>query len=385
MGCRKNLKRLTPAERTAFVNAFLELRSSGVTAQYAQQHSGAGSHGHGGPAFVAWHREYVRRFELDLQSVDPSVSLPYWDWTEANANPAGTESYIWRDDFLGGSGDNSGGGPPTGPFGGYPITSGPFAGLFTRRVFDIFSFPGTGGTISNRMANSDFNIFRQIESPHGSAHVFIGGHVMPFNQTPNTPDFWLIHSNVDRLWAEWINQHQGTPGFEPYKPVSGGPTGHSLNDTMWPWNGTNVPFAVSPWNISPEMVHPADVLDHNALGYQYDTIDASCQPITKNVIKDLRDGGSKSLIKDFRDGGKVPDFKRALKERLPKELKESGPKELKERSPKEFSPKEGKDIREDPFRPFIRPELRPDLRAAALGFESDAAELEILRQRLDQQ
>ena len=375
MGCRKNLTKLTPAERTAFVNAFLQLMDDGTADYYAQIHSGAGVHGHGGPAFVAWHREYVRRFELDLQAVDSSVNLPYWDWTSANLNGAGTESLIWRNDFLGGPGDDSGGGAPTGPNGGYPVTTGPFAGRFTRKPFNIFSFPGTGGTIATHMANPDFNQFRRIEDPHGSAHVFIGGHPQSFTLTAGTPDFWLIHCNVDRLWAEWIRQHEGAPGFEPYKPISGGPTGHNLDSTMWPWNGATIPFGVLPWTTSPEMVRPQDLLDHLALGYEYDTIDgcdAGPKPFKEFLPKEFR---PKELIpkellpKEFRP-----------KEVIAKELqpKEFRPKELqpKEFRPKEVLPKEAgpKEIFEGPF---IDPRLRPDLTGAGLAFEPDIGDAEL--------
>ncbi|MFT5701126.1 MAG: tyrosinase [Desulforhopalus sp.] len=368
MGCRKNLNKLTPTERTSFVNAFIQLMENGTTDEYAQIHGGAGGHGHGGPAFVAWHREFVRRFELDLQAIDASVTLPYWDWTTANLNSAGTESLIWRDDFLGGPGDNSGGGPPTGPSNGYPITTGPFAGRYTRRPFDIFTFPGTGGTIATRMANSDFNQFRLIEGPHGSAHVFIGGHIMPFNATAGTPDFWLIHCNVDRLWAEWIRQHESTPGFEPYKPLVGGPTGHNLGDTMWPWNGTSLPFSVLPWTNSPEMVHPQDLLDHRALGYEYDTID-QCGTGPKPIKEFLPKEFQPKELKEFQP-----------KEFQPKELKEFRPKEFQ---PKEFQPKEIKEGSPKEFfeGPFIDPRRRPDLTGAGLGFEPDIndTELEMLR------
>jgi tyrosinase len=387
MGCRKNLKSLTAAERAAFVNAFLALMDDGTADEYAQIHSGAGVHGHGGPAFVAWHREFVRRLELDLQAVDPNVNLPYWDWTESNLNSAGTQSYIWRDDFLGGPGDNSGGGPAPGPHGGYPVTTGPFAGRFNRKPFSIFSFPGTGGDIASSMANPDFNVFRNIEGPHGSAHVFIGGHPQNFAQTCRTPDFWLIHCNVDRLWAEWIRQHQGTPGFEPYRPLSGGPTGHSLNDTMWPWNGTTVPFGITKYVNSPESVRPADLLDHLALGYSYDTID-SCGTGPK-IVKEF-------LPKELRPKEVLPKELRP-KEALPKEFR---PKELagkefrpKEFRPKELSPKESspKEFVEGPERKlqvegplFIDPGLRPDLTAAELGFEADVdpTELAALRDEL---
>ena len=31
-------------------------------------------------AFLPWHREYLLRFERDLQSINPEVTLPYWEW-----------------------------------------------------------------------------------------------------------------------------------------------------------------------------------------------------------------------------------------------------------------------------------------------------------------
>lgn len=176
MGCRKNLTRLTPAERAAFVAAVNALRENGVYDTFIDQHFGASGHGHGGPAFFPWHREYILRFERALQAVDPAASLPYWDWTVDNLNPAGTQSLIWRDDFMGGPGD---------PRNGFRVMTGPFAA-------------------------------------------------------------WGIRRN-------------------------------NLNDSMWPWNGTTNPFGLAPWAILPERRRPADLLEHRALGYFYDTLDpAEC-------------------------------------------------------------------------------------------------------------
>ena len=61
--------------------------------------------GHGGPGFASWHREWLRRFELDLQSIDSSVALPYWDLTDRQ----GTEDVIFQDDFMGRPGSRSDG------------------------------------------------------------------------------------------------------------------------------------------------------------------------------------------------------------------------------------------------------------------------------------
>jgi tyrosinase len=385
MGCRKNLASLSPTERTAFVNAVLQLRTNGEYQKYVTMHQGALGHGHGGPAFFPWHREYLRRFEDELQAIDASVNLPYWDWTVANLNSTGTESLIWRDDFMGGPGD---------PNNNFALTTGPFAGWGLRRnAFDPFQFPGSGGPIATAMAALDYATFRTIEGPHGGAHVWVGGNVGNAAIAPGDPVFWLIHANVDRLWAEWTVNHQGDPGWIQYQPTTGGPVGHNLNDTMWPWNGTTSPFGLLPWTTSPVSVRPADLLDHRALDTLYDTIDPVCRPRPpKDLLKERLPKEFKELLpKELKERPK--EIKDALKERLPKELKERpkelmpkeikegpkelSPKEIKER-PKELMPKEIKEIREDVFdplplepRPFIDPALRPDLSRSALDFEPD--------------
>ena len=79
---------------------------------------------HMGAAFLPWHRQFLHLFEQQLQSVDPTVMLPYWDWTVDNT----ADSYVWQDDFMGGSGN---------PDEGYVVTNGPFAkGNWTITVFD---------------------------------------------------------------------------------------------------------------------------------------------------------------------------------------------------------------------------------------------------------
>ncbi len=376
MGCRKNLTRLTPAERTAFVNAVLQLKNNGEYDTFVNQHAGAMQHGHNGPAFFPWHREFILRFERALQAVDSSVNLPYWDWTVDNLNSAGTESLLWRNDFMGGPGN---------PGNNFRVTTGPFAGWNLRRNnFNIFSSPGGGGTITSLMASSNYTTFRGIEGPHGSAHVWVGGDMGSVPTAVKDPVFFLLHCNVDRLWSEWIRQHQGESGFQPYLPTSGGPLGHNLNDSMWPWNGTTNPFGVPPWTVAPEIRRPADELDHRALGYMYDTIDVECRIRFPKPL--LRKEIVKEVIKD-----RLPkELKETIKERLPKEViaKERLPKELVLDKPqlKDRSPKELKEVREtiDPGDIFIQPQLRPDLAVNALANEPDLsdAELEQLRAEL---
>jgi tyrosinase len=228
---------------------------------------------HGMPLFFPWHRRLILDFERDLQAIDSSVSLPYWDWTVANLNASATESFIWRGDFMGGPGNASPSGPVTGPFAAWG---------FTRRNFDPFQYPGTGGDIATARSQTTYGPFESgIEGPHGAAHVWVGGDMADVMTSPHDPAFFLLHANVDRIWAEWIRANQGTPGFQPYAPVSGGAPGQNLNDPMWPWDGSARPVAMPPWNSAPEIVRPADVIDHRSLGYYYDTIDPECRPKLK--------------------------------------------------------------------------------------------------------
>jgi tyrosinase len=313
MGQRKNQTTLTNTEKTALVNAFLALKNSvpsrmGLSNRYddyVQMHQDSMNAGtmtgpgwaHNGPAFLPWHREYLRRFELDLQTVDASVTLPYWDWTVDNSPGAA----LWQPDFLGGNGRA----------GDRRVTDGPFAygqGRWTIHVNDpdipnpgpalrrnFGGFPGAGLLptpiqVNNALAEVPYYVspwrshvdFANRQQPvlpsfcnrlegwygdgsiHNRVHLWVAGGTPPgftdagdmfWGTSPNDPAFWLHHANIDRLWAKWGTMHAS----EPYHPSGSGlelgPAGHNLHDPMRPWNEKT----------------PADVLDHRALGYSYDT------------------------------------------------------------------------------------------------------------------
>jgi tyrosinase len=117
MAMRKNIRSLTPDDRKAFVNALLTLKAEGRYDKYVHWHHNVmqpavlsfepydanyRNGAHRGPAFLPWHREFLLQLETELRSIDASVSIPYWNWTEDTNNPA--ESVIWADDFMGGNG-----------------------------------------------------------------------------------------------------------------------------------------------------------------------------------------------------------------------------------------------------------------------------------------
>jgi tyrosinase len=84
---RKNVNELSAEELRRYRDAvawmkkfdryYLDERSFGYWARiHASQCQ------HGWEQFLTWHRAYLYNFELKLQDFDPSVTIPYWDWTD---------------------------------------------------------------------------------------------------------------------------------------------------------------------------------------------------------------------------------------------------------------------------------------------------------------
>src|SRR5258706_7805766 len=113
MRIRKNVKHLTPTEKSHFVNAVLALKAAPSVLHpgdpvlrryddYAEMHMNAmmASPGwaHRGPAFFPWHRVMLLQFENDLAAIEPTVTVPYWDWPDAASDP-------FTVDLMGGDGN----------------------------------------------------------------------------------------------------------------------------------------------------------------------------------------------------------------------------------------------------------------------------------------
>src|SRR5206468_3778310 len=261
-----------------FVSAVLTLKANGTYDNYVVDHMGAMAAAHRGPAFLPWHREFLRRFEQDLRAIDSQVTLPYWDWTVDNS----ATSSLWDVAFLGGNGRPSDGWVTTGPFaysgGNWTLASD---GPALRRRFGL-SAPAlsTPNDVTWALSDATYDVspwnmfvtsgFRNklegwVNGPllHNLTHVWVGGSMGPMS-SPNDPVFFLHHCFIDKLWADWMRMHPGSG----YLPVSGGPAGHNLGDAMQPWASRG------------QTVTPSSVLDHHALGYAYDN-EGICMPKLK--------------------------------------------------------------------------------------------------------
>ncbi len=275
--CRKNQATLSSQEKSRFVSAVLAIKASGVYDNFVMDHMNSMPNAHRGPAFLPWHREFLNRYEQELRNIDSSVTLPYWDWTVDNS----PSSSIWNNDFMGGNGRPSDGQVTSGAFafatGNWTLTSD---GPALRRRFGV-SAPSLPSAADVAIAmsetvydsapwNTSSSGFRNrlegwINGPqlHNLGHVWVGGSMLPAS-SPNDPVFFLHHCFVDKLWADWQRAHPGAG----YLPVTGGSTGHNLNDPMSPFSTPGSP------------VTPANVLDHHTLGYAYDN-EPDCRPKLK--------------------------------------------------------------------------------------------------------
>lgn len=347
---RKNVVNLTPKEKAAFVKAVNTLQNTipegselSLYEQFVLKHvftmgfySSSGAKGsalvnpaHARPAFLPWHRQFLQEFERALQAIDPSVTIPYWDWTDPKAL-----SIILEDDFLGstgkgetieipGAGTFKGGaisdsilanwtlnetlhfdyitgkslGPKLKRFIGLPPCSQyPIPKVKVEKIFKFDNYEIFNALLEGALKLDKKSSWVAGWELHAYIHSLIGGSLVDKlepgrvpHQTqilgtmdsvpcsPYDPIFWLNHANVDRLWAQW--QDKGHTGSRFY-PSKGMPFGHNLRDPMWPWDGgLSVPGTADYSNLasllpsiqSNIVVRPIDVLNFRKLGYTYDT------------------------------------------------------------------------------------------------------------------
>jgi tyrosinase len=286
---RKNANTLTNAERDRFIAAFAQLNNQGMGrfADFRDMHTNISSpQAHGAAGFLPWHRAYILDLERELQAIDPSVALPYWRFDEPAPNLF-TADFIGDSDFLGNVQFSA-----SNPLRFWRTDGVP--GVSRRPQFDTSIESAFVISEADTLAlGTDYVDFVGMEiDPHGSAHTSFGGSISSIHTAARDPLFFLLHCNVDRLWAKW----QKTNGrYDPTTPQSydpnPNPLGHNLPDTMWPWNGvTGAPrpptapggtLADSPWVTAPGRTPKVEdcldyrgvILSTNPMGFDYDDID----------------------------------------------------------------------------------------------------------------
>jgi hypothetical protein len=262
---RKNAGRATAAERDAYRDAILNIGQSAFvfpawgTSYWHKQngvHVSSPSVKHGSPAFLPWHREYLNRYEILLQESNPTVKLMYWDWTTDPENS--TNGFNFYPGFMGASGRGTGGvsiGAPFNP--GAPPTLTPPA--VSRNLNPSTTPPAdSDATLLAKVAFGPFaplsNAFAwDLEKVpnHNSVHGYIGGggNMSSTTTAAQDPFFFLLHGNVDRLWAQWQRNPLSLTRLDSGTAYDTEAGNAAIMADMIPWNGgTSVPL--DPWTAA---------------------------------------------------------------------------------------------------------------------------------------
>jgi tyrosinase len=310
---RKDANGLAAAERDRFTTALAKLndQGAGLFKDFRDMHRQqlALNQAHGAPGFLSWHRAYLLDLERELQRIDPSVTLPYWRFDRPAPN-------LFSADFLGRSGTTGNvvfsatnllrqwqtdGGPGVSR---RPLFRVQTAGAL---VSDEATTLALGGLRPNAIfdTGTDEGGFDEMEGdPHGFAHTSFTGWIRSPGTAPRDPLFFLLHCNVDRLWARWQwfnNRFDGTQPDTYFFRGSAGSApateiGHNLLDTMWPWNDVRgfprpndaprTPFSSVPTATAPgpaptvgDMIDYQGFLDPNSdMNFAYDDVPYGSAP-----------------------------------------------------------------------------------------------------------
>lgn len=241
---RKNANNLTANERGRLLDAYAKLNASGYQVFLDSHNAAAANEIHHRPSFLPWHRAFLLSFERHLQVDFPSVTVPYWHFDQPSPN-------IFSPDFMGGTPNSVGRVvlSPTNPlrnwtiFGSTGIVRAPFFNTATSGAqwmgAPLQSVRGEIAVLALGPGFRDFASDMEID-PHDPAHEsFSTGPLTSPSTATQDPLFFLLHSNIDRLWAkwQWARNRYNTSDTNTYSPQPAPTIGDFLTDTMWPWNG----------------------------------------------------------------------------------------------------------------------------------------------------
>jgi len=265
-GIRRNVAEVSKEERDRLRDAFLQIDATkaypdGVSywdkqEQIHKNAHAAGADVHGGPAFLPWHRELCYRLEALLRQVDSQLSLHYWDWTtdpRDTADGAGGKVNLFSSQFMGSA--NGDAGPPLQDF---ESTEKAELGIPHDHVWRDVNMGNPGApavdsdqsivTAGDSFPNQlQFQTFRKaLETSHNISHGYIGGTIAHQHYSFHDPFVFLLHSNVDRIWAMW----QTVPGeqwrLNPGLVYGLDGTAPSITENLEPWAGSAPPL-LRPW------------------------------------------------------------------------------------------------------------------------------------------
>ncbi|KAI9341033.1 hypothetical protein DFJ73DRAFT_778937 [Zopfochytrium polystomum] len=231
---RREWRELSDQEKSNYINAVQKLRNitsgggrRGVYDDLVAIHASAIKYIHGQPLFFPWHRYFIRVYESYLQAIDPTVSLPYWNWAIDGQEPL-TDGSIFGPSALslGTRGEPSDTDHCLRDGFAKDWTSFYDSACVARNYVDGFAlYDDTVLTplVKSSVNFTDFTV--PMEGAHNGVHVFaggVGGDLYYIDMSPNDPLFFLHHAFVDMQWYLWqqahpdvANDYEGTAANPP--------------------------------------------------------------------------------------------------------------------------------------------------------------------------
>jgi tyrosinase len=324
---RKNIAFLTPDELARFRHCVAQMKS--LDAYYQDERSfgywariHANQCQHGWEEFLTWHRVYLYGFEKQLQDIDPTVTLPYWDWAADAANvhaaiedmgaataldngyvPPAYQCWIDEDGLKALA---AGGDVPKPVLDGLERTLGKTYSSGARLFKDAGITYGDNSASDNAIiaqlekinplfdwrrwpgGNKDL-IFEAYPTPDDVERILNIGNFFTFGSGPMNNQFFGALENIHNLIHNFSGGANPYSGIGPATPANQFPVGdmvdsgrtafdpifwghHANCDRLWaewqrrhPGRGPDNPDAIlPPWNFTVE-----DTYSISTLGYEY--------------------------------------------------------------------------------------------------------------------
>lgn len=151
------------------------------------------------PAFLPWHRWFIKTYEIALQQVlkDNTFTLPYWDWTIDSQAPELSPLLNSSKDAFGTNGYNTSGNVMDGAFANFKVSvgrNGTLQRCGTKTIGSWYSTEQMIYLVNNTDGHSgNYEDFHNgLEGgPHGAVHINLGGDM--YNMfSPNDPLFYMV-------------------------------------------------------------------------------------------------------------------------------------------------------------------------------------------------
>ncbi len=279
-GIRMSFTEMTGDEKSAFVTALQALKDSGFIDDMAQFHSNyfdtdaittcctnnpgsaccantassihynflnnSGTQGirhFNKDVFLAWHRRFLLELEQALKNIDPTINLPYWDWTSSRSTST-SSGQIWASNFLGQFNNAWGLNRSLGQADTLP-TSTEVNNLKSETNWGRFSYLFEGDPSRN------------INSIHAKPHSWVGG-IMGQGGSPGDPVFYLHHAMVDKIWQEWIEARGHTSNTNLHGKTSMPRYDGSNYSATYTVNNTTATSTIFNQTVNPDTMNNSD-------------------------------------------------------------------------------------------------------------------------------